>query len=166
MRASAPVDADAFKQSLRSIATSVAVVTTRAGSLRAGLTATSVCSVSAEPPAMLACISREASAEAIVARSDRFAINFLTEAQHGIARLFSQPRLDADRRFAEGTWITLATGAPVLQGAAASFDCEVQQRLLAGTHILYIGRVVAVDGLQADTLLYRNGLFRRLVQVD
>jgi flavin reductase len=166
MRASAPVDADAFKQSLRSIASSVAVVTTRAGSLRAGLTATSVCCVSTEPPAMLACINREASAEAIVARSDRFAINFLTEAQHGIARLFSQAGLDADRRFAEGTWITRATGAPVLQGAAASFDCEVQQRLPAGTHILYIGRVVALDGAPADTLLYRNGLFRRLAQVD
>src|SRR6266540_3549204 len=150
MRASAPVDADAFKQSLRSVAASAAVVTTRAGPLRAGLTTMSVCSVSAEPPAMLACINREAS----------------TEAQHAIARLFSQPRLDADRRFAEGTWITLVTGAPVLQGAAASFDCEVQQRLPAGTHILYIGRVVAVDRLPADTLLYRNGLFRRLVQVE
>jgi flavin reductase len=166
MRASAPVDADAFKQSLRSVAASVAVVTTRAGSLRAGFTTMSVCSVSAEPPAMLACINREASAEAIVARSGRFAINFLTEAQHAIARLFSQSRLDAGRRFAEGTWITLVTGAPVLRGAAASFDCEVQQRLPAGTHILYIGRVVAVDRLPADTLLYRNGLFRRLEQVE
>lgn len=166
MRASAPVDADAFKQSLRSVAASVAVVTARAGPLRGGLTTTSVCSVSAEPPAMLACINCEASAEAIVARSGCFAINFLTEAQHAIARLFSQSRLAADRRFAEGTWTTLVTGAPVLKGAAACFDCEVQQRLLAGSHVLYIGRVVAVNGFQADTLLYRNRMFRRLVQAE
>lgn len=166
MPAPAPVDADAFKQSLRSVAVSVAVVTTRAGAQRGGLTVISVCSVSTEPPTMLACINREAAAEAIVAQSSCFAINFLTEAQHPIARLFSQPKLAADRRFAEGTWITLVTGAPVLEDAPVSFDCEVQQRLRAGTHTLYIGRVVAVNDLQADTLLYRNGLFRRLVRVE
>src|ERR1051326_8117956 len=47
----------------------------------------------------------------------------------------------------------LVTGAPILEGAAASFDCEVQERIPSGTHSLYIGRVVAAAFLDADTLL-------------
>jgi flavin reductase (DIM6/NTAB) family NADH-FMN oxidoreductase RutF len=115
---------------------------------------------------MLACVNRSASAETLIAESGSFAINFLTEEQHNIARLFSKSKLHPDERFAEGTWLSMVTGAPVLEGAAASFDCKVAERLEEGSHHVYIGRVVAVASTDTDALLYRNGLFRRLAQVE
>lgn len=165
-RAHAIVPEHEFKLGMRQVASSVAVVTSRAGRVRNGLTATAVCSVSAEPATLLVCVNRSASAEALIAESGNFAVNFLTEEQHNIARLFSKSKLHPDERFAEGTWASMVTGSPVLEGASASFDCQVVQCVEEGTHHIYIGRVVGVASMDADTLLYRDGLFRRLALVE
>src|SRR4051812_36380917 len=89
MRAHGSVSDNEFKTVMRQVVSSVAIVTARAGKVRNGLTATAVCSVSAEPPTMLICVNRRATAESIIAESGAFAINFLTQDQHQIARLFS-----------------------------------------------------------------------------
>jgi flavin reductase (DIM6/NTAB) family NADH-FMN oxidoreductase RutF len=166
MRTKAIVPDHDFKLGMRQVVSSVAIVTSRSGRIRNGLTATAVCSVSADPPTMLACVNRNASAEAIIAESGNFAINFLTEDQHNIARLFSKSKLDADERFGEGSWLSLVTGSPILDGAVASFDCEVEDRILSGSHHIYVGRVVAVTSTGQDALLYRDGLFRKLASSD
>jgi flavin reductase len=155
-----------FKLGMRQVVSSVAIVTSRAGGIRNGLTATAVCSVSAEPPTVLACVNRNASAEALIAESGTFAINFLAEDQHNIARLFSKSKLDADQRFGEGSWLSMVTGAPILEGAVASFDCEVEECIPSGTHHIYVGRVVAVTSTDQSALLYRDGLFRKLALSD
>ena len=144
MRAKAVVLDHEFKLGMRQVVSSVAVVTSRAGIVRNGLTATAVC----------------------IAESGHFAINFLTEAQHNIARLFSKSKLDPDARFGEGNWLSMVTGSPILDGAVASFDCEVEERIPAASHHIYIGRVVAVVSNSLDALLYRDGLFRRLTAAD
>src|SRR5882762_4592863 len=107
MRANGFVTDSEFKTVMRQVVSSVAVVTSRAGKVRNGLTATAVCSVSAEPPTMLICVNRRATAEGIIAESGAFAINVLTEDQHQIARLFSTSKLGADERFAEGKWVSM-----------------------------------------------------------
>jgi flavin reductase len=154
-----------FKTVMRQVVSSVAVITARSGRLRNGLTATAVCSVAADPPTMLVCINRSASAEAIIAETGAFAINFLTEDQHRIARLFSTSKLSPEERFAEGKWLSMATGSPILDGAVASFDCRVEDRILSGTHHIYFGRVVAASSLDEEALLYRDGSFRRLAAI-
>jgi flavin reductase (DIM6/NTAB) family NADH-FMN oxidoreductase RutF len=166
MRASESITDDEFKTVMRQVVSSVAIVTARSGKTRNGLTATAVCSVSAEPPMMLVCVNRRATAENLIAESGAFAINVLTEDQHPIARLFSTSKLGADERFGEGNWVSLVTGAPVLDGAAAAFDCQVQERIVSGTHHVYIGRVVAAASLDQHALLYRDGLFRKLAAVS
>jgi flavin reductase len=166
MRMKTIVPDQEFKVGMRQVVSSVAIVTSRVGAIRNGLTATAVCSVSADPPTVLACVNRNASAEAIIAESGNFAINFLAEDQHNIARLFSKSKLDADQRFAEGSWLSMVTGAPILEGAVASFDCEVEERILSGSHHIYVGRVVAVTSTDQHVLLYRDGLFRKLAPSD
>lgn len=151
-----------FKTAMRQVVSSVAVVTARAGALRNGLTATAVCSVSASPPTMLVCVNQSASAEPLIRESGAFAINFLAEHQHGIARLFSTSKLEPEQRFKEGRWLSSETGSPVLQGTVASFDCRVESRMVSDTHTIYLGRVVGVISLDQDALLYRDGCFRRL----
>jgi flavin reductase len=154
-----------FKIAMRQVASSVAVITSRAGSHVNGLTATAVCSVSASPPVILVCVNKGASAEAIIAESGVFAVNFLTEEQHLVARLFSTSKLSAEERFGEGRWQAQVTGAPVLDGALASFDCIVENCIASGTHNIYFGRVVAAESLDQEGLIYRDGSFRRLAPV-
>ena len=60
-------------------------------------------------------------------------------------------------RFAQGTWSTLLTNAPVLEDALVSFDCEVVQTIAVGSHDVQLCQVKAMKqsyGLNA--LMYFN----------
>ena len=48
-----------------------------------------------------------------------------------------------DDRFDHGEWVELGSGVPLLQDAAAAFDCVVVQMVEAGTHTIFIGAIVA-----------------------
>lgn len=165
MPASESVSEADFKTAMRQVTSSVAVITARSGRARNGLTATAVCSVSADPPTMLVCINRSATADNLINESGAFSINFLADEQHRIARLFSTSKLSSEERFAEGRWISMATGSPVLDGAVATFDCRVVEKVPSGTHHIYFGHVVAVTSLDEEALLYRDGSFRRLAAI-
>jgi flavin reductase len=152
-----------FKTAMRQVTSPVAIVTASVGRKRNGLSVTAICAVTANPPTILVCINRDAPAEQLVAESGAFAVNFLTEEQHQFARLFSGSKKGQEQRFDEKVWGSLVTGAPVLDGCVASLDCRVDGQQDVGTHRVYFGRVVASNSLDQAGLLYRDGLFRKLV---
>lgn len=163
-QAAAPGELE-FKTALRQVASAVFVLTARVGEETGGLTATSVCPVSSEPPLVLVSVNREATIERLISESGAFAVNFLSDEQHRIARLFTGSDFAPEERFAEGRWQALATGSPVLDGALASFDCLVERQLAHGSHTIFFGRVVASLSLDQECLIYRDGSFRRLAPV-
>jgi flavin reductase (DIM6/NTAB) family NADH-FMN oxidoreductase RutF len=156
------VSANEFRVAMRQVASPVAIITTIHSGQRAGLTATAICSATTDPPTILVCVNQNARTEAAIAASGRLVVNFLTEDQHEIARLFSTSKLDFEKRFAAGEWFEAATGAPVLKGSLASFDCSVESVVYSGTHSIYVSRVEAVASNDGSPLLYRDGYFRRL----
>jgi flavin reductase len=161
-RDAAAVSPDAFRSVMRHVTAPVAVIAAQIGARRAGLTATSVCSATADPPTLLICVNHSAAACDLILEAGAFSVNFLTDMQTEIARLFSTPRLSSDDRFAGGIWSPAVTGAPVLQGAVGAFDCRVVEASSCGTHQIILGRVVAAQALEGDPLLYRDGFFRRI----
>ena len=72
------VDQARFTAGMRHLAAGVTLVTTAGGGSRAGLTATAVCSVSAEPPQLLACVNREADAHRLLLATGHLAVNLLS----------------------------------------------------------------------------------------
>ena len=160
------IDAAAFKKGMRHLAASVTLITTRLGDLRGGLTATAVCSVSAEPPQILVCVNKTASAHDHIGEAGFFCINILSPAHRKIAERFAgMDGVEGDDRFCDmGDWSSLTTGAPVLKGCPVSFDCKLVTRLSAGTHTIYIGEIVDLTlDAEATPLLYADGAF---VHVD
>jgi flavin reductase (DIM6/NTAB) family NADH-FMN oxidoreductase RutF len=134
-----------FLAGMRQLAAGVTIVTTAQGAARAGLTATAVCSVSAEPPQLLACVNREAEAHSLLLSSGCLAVNLLAAEQYELADRFAgRTGVMGEARFQAGSWTTLATGAPVLEDALASFDCHIATAQEAGTHTIFIARVVSV----------------------
>lgn len=139
------VTPEAFIQGMRQLAAGVAVVTTADSQRRAGLTATSVCSVSAEPPQLLVCINRQSDAHDMVHGSGAFVVNLLSSDQQAVAEAFAGAvGIHGERRFHRARWTRLATGAPVLEGCLAAFDCRVVQAVSAATHTIFVGRVEAL----------------------
>ena len=153
------VTPQSFIQGMRQLASGVTLITAAHQDRRAGLTATAVCSVSADPPQLLACINRQAETHQMIAGSGAFAVNVLTRDQHRLAQIFAGAAgVYGDRRFAEAQWRTMVTGAPVLWPCVATFDCRLIELVPVASHSIFIGRVLAVDS-QPDLapLVYVEG---------
>lgn len=137
-----PVQPDQLKHVMSHLPGGVCIVTSREpeGGPH-GLTAISVCSVSLEPPLVLACIERSTNTHAAIDRSRVFALNLLGESSLELADRFSMsgPKFDG----VELT--TLETGAPILADAVASCDCSVLLGVPAGDHTIFVGKVEAVS---------------------
>ena len=107
---------------------------------------------------LLACVNREAGAHDPTLQSRVFCVNVLGARHLDLAAQFSSSSR-VPERFTTGNWGTLATGAPVLMDALASFDCLLGQTLRAETHTVLTGRVQAVEhrpGAGAAPLLARR----------
>lgn len=162
------MDKSSFRQVMRLYPGAVTVIAVGAPGDRTGTTATSVCSLSDEPPLILACINRNASAHDLIQASKCFCVNVLAFDQSDIALRFAgQAGLSGEARFEADRWDVLKTGAPVLKGALASLDCSLEEEMDGRTHTIFIGRVRdACVRADAEPLLYYSGSFRTLAKAD
>lgn len=155
------VDAQSFRAAVRHPANTVTVVTAGAPGARVGVTVTAVCSLSDEPPMVLACVNLRSSALATLRAAGAFCVNFLSEDQADIAGLFAGwGDLRGDLRFDDRLWTRLATGAPILRDSLASFDCLLAEEHASTTHSILMGRVLSVRASERRSpLIYSRGQF-------
>jgi flavin reductase (DIM6/NTAB) family NADH-FMN oxidoreductase RutF len=148
-----------FRQAMRDLAGGVAVITAGQGAGRTGMTATSVTSLSMDPPSVLVCVNRSSSTWRALSAEGRFAVNLLSALQRPVADRFSgRDGVKGAERYAAASWTTLTTGAPVLADALAALDCEVEEALERHSHAIVIGKVVTVHlGEATDALAYWRG---------
>jgi flavin reductase len=138
------VTRDEFRHAMAGLAAAVNVITSDGPGGRAGFTATAVCSVTDDPPTLLVCLNRSASVHAAFSANATLCVNTLAHGQHGLSNLFGG-KTDMAERFAAAQWHSWVTGAPVLEGAAASFDCRVSKTVSVGTHDILFCEVVALE---------------------
>ncbi|WP_374388382.1 flavin reductase family protein [Brevundimonas sp.] len=154
-------DARTLRDALGCFATGVTVVTTRDGAgSPIGLTANSFSAVSLDPPLILFCLAKSSSNLARFRAAEHFAINVLHIGQQPTSGVFARSTED---RFQDVAWESWDTGAPILSGSLASFECATHEVVEAGDHLVFIGRVLrARFEPRRDPLLYFRGKYRRL----
>jgi flavin reductase len=155
----ASIDEARFKAVMRCMASTVTVITSRCGAVSNGMTATAVCSVSATPPSVLIVINRSSRSHALIAQGGSFAVNVLSSEQAALAHHFATK---ADDPLQAAIHRPGVTGVPVIEGCAAEIECVVETEVAAGTHSIFIGRVVAAQETDRLPLIYRNGEVVRL----
>lgn len=157
-------DKDGFRAALRHLAGGVSVVTTGRGEERTGLTATSVSSLSADPPTVMFGLNLSSSSFPVLRRHGAFGVNFLSATQKGVADRFAGRRGEKGlARYAEAEWSEGVTGAPLLVGALAALDCEVEELIERHSHAIILGRVREIRlGRENAALLYWRGDYERL----
>jgi len=139
-----PVRQD-FRDAMALLGAAVSVITSDGEGGRVGLTVSAVCSVTDDPPTVLACLNRGSNSAAAVIRNGRFCVNLLSAGQRDLSDAFAgRPRLEMEARFEGARWSVLATGAPALDGALASVDCAVEEVVEKGTHSVLFGAVRAI----------------------
>ncbi len=147
-----------FRAALGMFATGVTIVTARSaeGTL-VGLTANSFNSVSMAPPLVLWSLAHTAGSMAAFQAGSHYAINILSADQQDLAKQFAAQGCDrfAGVRFAEGSG-----GAPLLEGAAATFECFNRSRYDEGDHVIFVGEVERCSFTEgASPLLFHGGKF-------
>ncbi|RFA38390.1 NADH-dependent FMN reductase RutF [Alkalilimnicola ehrlichii] len=146
------VSREAFRDAMARLAAAVNIVTTDGPHGRAGFTATAVCSVTDTPPTLLVCLNRAASAYPYVKGNGAVCVNTLTASQRALSQCFGG-KTPMDERFAATAWSTWLSGAPVLEDAAAVFDCRVSRSTRVGTHDILFCEVLALRHRESDSAL-------------
>jgi flavin reductase (DIM6/NTAB) family NADH-FMN oxidoreductase RutF len=147
-----------FRASLAMFATGVTIVTARTATGELiGLTANSFNSVSLNPPLVLWSLSQSASSMAAFSTGSHYAINILAADQKDLAERFSSKNAD---RWGGVAFEDGVAGAPLLAGAAASFECFNRSRYEEGDHVIFVGEVERCSHTGgAAPLLYHGGKF-------
>lgn len=150
-----------FRDAMGSFTTGVCVLGAkrRDGTL-VGMTVNSFTSVSLNPPLVLVCLGSESPRSRALIDPGRFAISMLAVDQRSIASQLAQP---GEGLVPQTGWREGENGSPVLEGAAAIVECDVETIHPAGDHMIVIGRVTHVDfDPGCEPLVYFRGGYRLL----
>ncbi|MEX0730737.1 MAG: flavin reductase family protein [Aquisalimonadaceae bacterium] len=149
----------AFKIAMRDMAGTVAIISTELDGERHGMAATSVVSLSMDPPSVLFCVNRSASIHEPLTQRGLASINILSEQQAPLCKIFSGGEKGGDR-FDHGDWITGPEGLPCLTDAMETLIVRAEQQFVYGTHGVFSGEILQVlpnGGIKP--LVYLNGNF-------
>jgi flavin reductase (DIM6/NTAB) family NADH-FMN oxidoreductase RutF len=148
-----------FRGALGCFPTGVCLVTTLGPEGKPeGLTINSFSSVSLDPPMILWSLARTAASAPVFRDAEYFAVNVLASGDAELSSHFAKPSPDKfsafSKRFLEGI-----QGIPLLQGAAATFECHSRHRYYGGDHIILIGNVERYTWSEASPLLFHRGRY-------
>src|SRR5690606_32256362 len=121
------IEATDFRDAMSLLPTAVNVITTKGDSGCHGFTASAVCSVTDTPPTLLVCMNQSSRSHEHFLENKTLSVNVLGTQHEPISNAFAS-KLCSEERFCHGAWTTLTTGAPVLEDALVSFDCEIEDR--------------------------------------
>ena len=147
-----------FRATLGMFATGVTIVTARtAAGDPVGLTANSFNSVSLDPPLVLWSLAKAAGSMAAFANGRHYAINVLSADQRALAERFAARDVD---RWQGVDFVEGASGAPLLKGCVAIFECFNRSQYTEGDHVIFVGEVErCTRNSSASPLLYHGGRF-------
>jgi flavin reductase (DIM6/NTAB) family NADH-FMN oxidoreductase RutF len=155
------VTPDEFRAALGRFSSGVTVITveTPSGDVH-GMTASSFCSVSLQPPLVLVCVDHLAETYLHVQERGRFGVSILKEDQEALSEFFADPERnpDAARRL-DIHYSHMKSGIPVVAGTLANLDCTVVQSHAAGDHTIFVADVKQVSVDEGTPLLYFRGRY-------
>jgi flavin reductase len=159
------VEAAEFRQAMRNLASSVAIVATGAGTRRRGLTVSSVTSLCLDPPCLLVGINSSSETHDAILANRCFGANLLGSDEHELALRFAgRDGAKGAHRFETAPWDRGIIDAPILRTAISALECVLHHHQVVGTHGLFIGRIVATRGGEGDPLVNFQGTLRTLPQ--
>lgn len=157
------IDAQGFKNALSNWASGVTVVTTHVDNRPVGITASSLTSVSLDPPQILICVARKLFTHQAIVQSGVFAVNILGARHLDWGMRFAGMLPELEDRFAGIDTHTAATGSPILPDVMAWLDCRLTHSFDGGDHTIFVGEVLAAGaGNESEPLLYFKRNWRQL----
>jgi flavin reductase (DIM6/NTAB) family NADH-FMN oxidoreductase RutF len=158
----AAVDGTVFRDAAARFASGVTVAAAAHEGLHHAITATAFASLSIDPPMVLLALDRAGQLIGLVRAGGHVGLSVLAADQEQIGRRASTRGRRPQALVDEAPTTTAVTGAPLLIGALAWFDCEVESISEHGDHAIIVGRVVAAASTTGQPLLYFERRYHRL----
>ena len=162
-------DPSEYRRAVGRYATGVTVVTTAVDGEQHAMTANSFTSVSLDPVLVLFCPEKAARFHDFVLRAGTWAVSVLSEGQQEVSQRFAVRGRALEDQFS-GVPHTVGplTGAALLDGALAAFECRTVSLVDAGDHTVVVGEVLGLTlpDPAAHPLLYFEGAYRAFRPVD
>ena len=148
-------DPDSFRGALGAFATGVTVITTDSPEGPVGIVANSFASVSLDPPLVLWSPAKSSRRFEHFAGSRRFAIHVMGADQKDICTAI----IKSKSAVAELPTHSSHCGMPLIDGALATFECNLEATHDAGDHVIIIGRVTKAHHKGGDPLVFFGGKY-------
>ena len=159
MTAGPSFDSARYRQVLGHFTTGVTVITAATDDGPVGLAGGSFSSVSLDPPLVGFFADNGATSWPKIQQTGAFCVNILGEHQEDVCRRFASKEPD---KFAGLGWTPAGTGSPQLEGAIAWIDCDIDEVVQTGDHVLVLGAVRDLDvGHDGPPLLFFRGGYGR-----
>ena len=124
-----------------------------------GLTASSLVSISVDPPMVLVGLEREAATRAAVVEAKAFNVSVLTRSQAFMADRFAGRAPAIDPTWEQVPHRLGANGIPLIEGCAAWFECRLIDIHPTGDHDICVGEVTAARAGSGDPLILWDRAF-------
>ena len=132
---------DLFKELMRRFAAGVTLVTFNENEKFGGLTVSSFCSLSMDPPLVLICIDRKIVSHDSLEKADTFGVNICNSEQGKLAWDFANSEIDKNELIKSLPHTLTELGTPLLDGCLATMECKITQKYDGGDHTIFIGQV-------------------------
>ena len=148
-----------FRGAMRRLASGVAIVVGQGGDAPVDMAATSITSLTMDPPAVLVCVNQTAGLHACLSPGCAISVNLLSRHQRDVSSAFGGAVAREDR-FGVGQWTDDAHGLPMLEDAQANLACTIDNIMPYGSHSIVVARVNAVRLSDAiEPLIYQDGAY-------
>lgn len=146
-----------FKEAMGRFAGAINAITTFSDTTPAGLIATAVCSLSAEPPSVIVCVNKTASAHDAILNNGYFGVSLLSPSQAHVVSRFNTEKGAA--RFDPEHWDLDNGKAPVLNNAPVGLVCKIGNCFDGFSHTIFVGLIESIslcDPEQNHCLLWKG----------
>ncbi|QGP80580.1 flavin reductase family protein [Sphingobium sp. CAP-1] len=148
-----------FRGAMRRLASGVAIVVARGDDAPVGMAATSITSLTMDPPAVLVCVNQSAGIHPSLSPGCPISVNILSRHQREVSAAFGGA-VARERRFEVGQWAVDQHDLPMLDDAQANLACTIDSMTPFGTHSIVVARVEAVRLSESvEPLIYQDGAY-------
>lgn len=148
-----------FRGAMRRLASGVAIVVAQGAGAPVGMAATSVTSLTMDPPAILVCVNQSAGIHPCLTPGSPISVNILSRHQRDVSAAFGGA-VAREKRFEVGQWSIDDHGLPTLDEAQANLACTIGNIMPFGTHSIVVAHVTAIRlSAAVEPLIYQDGQY-------
>lgn len=149
-----------FRDAMAHLSAAVSIVTTNGDAGKAGLTVSSVSSVTDSPATLLFCVNQNSYVHEIIQQNGKVCINVLSHEQEDLAKHFAGILPSTmEERFEWDCWDNV-NEQPALRGAVSALQGDIVHSHSVGTHTIFLVELREIKVEPNPALVYFGRKFR------